>query len=181
MADFFKIIGFELLQTDAQIVEMPAFKILKKGHVLEYAPLENEISTDKNIKAAGVYQAEDIYEILKKAGFDGLAAREIWLADTVFRMKKEKARALFYEENAVKAACAMVLFKAPGAVLLGAVATLPEYRGRGLAGLLVKSLAEAEKEKNNTVRLLCADDGIINFYKKIGFIKVGDWAIAGME
>ena len=48
-------------------------------------------------------------------------------------------------QTAVLAAgCAMVLFRTDKAALLGAVATVPEFRGRGIAGALVTRLANQE-------------------------------------
>ncbi len=69
----------------------------------------------------------------------------------------------------------MKLFSTETAVLLGAVATRPEYRGRGLAGALVTRLAESENDKR--VELLCKHDSIVEFYKSIGFEVKNEWSI----
>ena len=125
--------------------------------------------------------ADEIYKILKRVDFANLPEREIWLADTVHGMNKNTARACAYMYEGAKAATAMVLFDTPKAVLMGAIATLPEYRSKGFAALLVKTGASREKEAGKTVYLLCIAGGIVGFYEKLGFKEIEDWTLVGMD
>ena len=73
-------------------------------------------------------------------------------------------------------ACAFALFKGRKSVLLGAVATNPSARGRGYASRAVSLLANENSEKR--VFLFCRNDGLADFYGKIGFQTDGRWAVA---
>ena len=73
-------------------------------------------------------------------------------------------------------ACAFALFKGRKSVLLGAVATNPSARGRGYASRAVSLLANENSEKR--VFLFCRNDGLADFYGKIGFETDGRWAVA---
>ena len=79
------------------------------------------------------------------------------------------------EENGSLSACAFALFEGEKSVLLGAVATSPEARGRGYASAIVSEIAEKKSDKD--VFLFCRNDGLEAFYSKIGFEIVGKWAI----
>ena len=81
-------------------------------------------------------------------------------------------------ENGEPAACAMKLFITDDAVLLGAVATDPNHRGKGLGGGLVTLLGNESVNEGKRTELLCKHDSIVDFYRSIGFTVVGEWAIA---
>jgi len=55
------------------------------------------------------------------------------------------------------------------ALSVGAVATKKEYRGRGLAGTLMKHIIE---KYDNVPMYLSANDNVVNFYPKFGFRRV---------
>lgn len=79
------------------------------------------------------------------------------------------------EENEDVLACVFALFEGKKSVLLGAVATAPQARGRGYASALVGTLANEKSDKE--VFLFCRNDSLVNFYGKIGFEPVGRWAV----
>ncbi len=92
-------------------------------------------------------------------------------------VKKGTAEVKAVKEASDAVACAMVLFRTDKAVLLGAVATEPACRGKRYAGALVTSLAVAAKASNIRVELLCAKNGILEFYKRLGFVQTDEWAL----
>jgi len=122
-----------------------------------------------------VFRPKEIYDIIKSANLVGVGDYLPWLSDTTFRMNRGATTALTALADGKAVATAMKLFITDHAVLLGAVATRPEYRGRGLAGALVTTLAESEKDKR--VELLCKHDSIVEFYKSIGFEVKNEWSI----
>ena len=97
-----------------------------------------------------------------------------FLADYCSRLNKGTAKLAAFEEDGLLA-CASALFIGEKSVLLGAVATRKSARGRGLASKLVTTLADELKDKK--VFLFCRNDGLLDFYKKIGFVKVGRWCV----
>lgn len=50
---------------------------------------------------------------------------------------------------------------------------LPEYRSRGIAGKLIKSLIEIAREAGRKGLTLCCKKEKIHYYKKLGFINIG--------
>lgn len=169
---FLKIVGFRTVQCEKKIAELMDAESSLEGYVVEYIKNKNEI---KEIQADNIFRPKEIYDIIKKANLVGVGDYLPWLSDTTFRLNRGAAAVLSAQADGKIVACAMKLFSTDTAVLLGAVATLPEYRVRGMAGALVTRLAESEKNKR--VELLCKHDSIVEFYKSIGFEEKNEWSI----
>lgn len=169
---FLKIVGFRTVQCEKKITELMCEQPSLDGYVVEYIKNRNDI---KKVQADNVFRPKEIYDIIKSANLVGVGDYLPWLSDTTFRINRGVTSALSAVEDGKTVACAMKLFSTETAVLLGAVATRPEYRGRGLAGALVTRLAESEKNKR--VELLCKHDSIVDFYKSIGFEVKNEWSI----
>lgn len=169
---FLKIVGFRTVQCEKRIAELMGAERSLDGYVVEYIKNQNEI---KEIQADNLFRPKEIYDIIKSANLVGVGDYLPWLSDTTFRLNRGATSVLSAVEDGKTVACAMKLFTTETAVLLGAVATRPEYRGRGLAGALVTRLAESEKNKR--VELLCKHDSIVEFYKSIGFEVKNEWSI----
>lgn len=120
------------------------------------------------------YDKKEVYNLLTECGFE-LGDYGAFLTDVCARLNKSTASLVADEVDGGLCACAFALFEGEKSVLLGAVATSPESRGRGCASKLVGTLAETKKEKD--VFLFCRNDSLLNFYEKIGFLPVGKWAI----
>lgn len=172
---FLKIVGFRTVQCEKRITELMGEEPSLDGYVVEYIKNRNDIKDIKEVQADNVFRPKDIYDIIKSANLVGVGDYLPWLSDTTFRINRGVTSALSAVEDGKTVACAMKLFSTETAVLLGAVATRPEYRGRGLAGALVTRLAESEKNKR--VELLCKHDSIVEFYKSIGFEVKNEWSI----
>lgn len=181
LATFVRAIGFNTLMCTAGVCDKLNLKPQKTGFIVEFQ--DQPIPSDfQNIFLSNSFELSDIYDILQHAEFDGLAEKGPWLADVASRVKKGTATAKIVSEATVPVACAMILFETPVGVLIGAVATVPTFRGKGYAGALVTSLATSAKANNKRVELLCAKSGILDFYKKLGFVNTGEWVlIVGRE
>lgn len=59
--------------------------------------------------------------------------------------------------------------------VLGAVAVIPEYRGRGLGSRISRFLVGRIQEKGKTPRLISGDDQVAELYREIGFAPCGRW------
>lgn len=173
---FVSTIGFNTLMCTACVSDKLNLTPQKTGFIVEFQ--ERSILLDfQNITLSNSFELSDVYDILKHAEFEGLPEKGPWLADVVARVKKGTAKAKVVKQAKDLAACAMVLFETPQAVLIGAVATVPAFRGKGYAGALVTSLAMAARANNKKAELLCAKNSIFEFYKKLGFVKTGEWAL----
>lgn len=96
-----------------------------------------------------------------------------WLADLSRRVRRGTARIAAKAENGECVSCAMLVSVSENAAILGAVATLPEARGRGYASSLAEGLSESAGER--TVYLFCRPQ-MQSFYEKIGFEICGEYA-----
>lgn len=150
-----KKLGFEPSKT--------SFTVKYKGG---YEPRNADISRDCDKRK--------IYNLLCLCGFE-LGDYGAFLADVCSRLNKGTASMAAVEESGRVQACAFTLFKGEKSVLLGAVATAPDARGKGYASMLVGALASENSDKE--VFLFCRNDSLAEFYGKIGFEVVGKWAI----
>lgn len=176
LSQFIKAVGFDSLLCDATLCSRLGLEPEKTGFIVEYGEINKELDNHGVFFADGV-ELSDVYDILHRSDFDGLGNRSRWLSDVSFRVNRRAATAAAAQEDGKLAACAMVLFETQSAALIGAVATLPEYRGKGYAGALVTSLAREKKAASKRVELLCAKNDIVYFYQKLGFEITGEWAL----
>ncbi len=173
LLQFVKIVGFSTIQCNRSVaLEFTADETLW-GYVVNF---ENE---KDNIPATlkSDYELKEIYDIIKAENLTGVGDYLPWLSDTTFRINRDTAKPLLCEIDGKNAGCAMVLFRTDKAALLGAVATVPYFRGRGVARALVTRLANEELANGRRVQLLCKSDSIVEFYKSIGFTVTDEWSL----
>lgn len=165
---FINAVGYSTLTFDMAFAEKLGIVPQKSSFTVKYTGDAEcyDVLTD--------YNKKDIYALLTECGFE-LGDYNSFLADVCARLNKSTASLVADEYNGILCACAFALFEGEKSVLLGAVATSPESRGRGCASKLVGTLAETKKEKE--VFLFCRNDSLLDFYKKIGFEPIGKWAI----
>lgn len=131
-------------------------------------------SEERFINTVKDYDKRKIYDLLCSCGFE-LGDYGAFLSDVCSRLNKGTASLIAAEENGELRACAFALFEGEKSVLLGAVATSPEARGRGYASAIVSGIAKEKSDKE--VFLFCRNDNLAAFYGKIGFEVVGKWAV----
>ncbi len=171
LSAFINAVGFLTLTGDANVIKKLGFKISKTSFTVEY----------KGGAAIGITpkvsdcNKKQLYDLLCLCGFE-LGDYGAFLADVCARLNKGTACFSAIMNGSEPGACAFALFEGTKSVLLGAVATNPSARGKGFASELVGTLAEEKSDKK--VFLFCREDSLVNFYSKIGFEKVGFWAIA---
>lgn len=174
LAEFVQTIGYENILCDSSACAKLCLSPAKTGSIVEY---KNSKSIKSDVPLAEGFDLSIIYGILKHSDFNGLPEYLPWLTDVSHRLRRGTAKVIAAEESGKAVACAMVVFKTSSAAILGAVATLPEFRGKGYAGALVTALAEEMKAKKRRVNLLCAEGSIIRFYQNLGFEKIGEWSL----
>lgn len=174
LSAFIRAVGYSSLTADAEVMNALGFAPSKTSFTVRYGggfePKGAELIDDCDKKA--------VYSLLCECGFE-LGDYGSFLADVCARLNKGTASMKACEENGRLQACAFALFEGSKSVLLGAVATLPESRGRGYASELVGSLADEKADKQ--VYLFCRNDSLVDFYGKIGFETVGKWAVLNSE
>ncbi len=177
LLQFIKIVGFSTIQCNRKVAKKFTAEETLWGYVVRF---ENK-TENREINIKKDFELKEIYNIIKAANLTGVGDYLPWLSDTTFRINRKTAEPLLAEVDGNSAGCAMVLFRTDKAVLLGAVATSPEYRGRGIAGALVKRLANVELENGRRTELLCKNDSIVEFYKSIGFTVKDEWSLITNE
>lgn len=173
LLQFAKIVGFTTIQCERAVAKHFTDDEELWGYVVEF----KEKTEAKEIPLKQNLELKEIYNIIKAENLTGVGDYLPWLSDTSFRINRNTAKPLLCQLDGNNAGCAMVLFRTDKASLLGAVATVPEFRGRGVARALVTRLANEELTKGNRVELLCKSDSIVEFYKSIGFTVTNEWSL----
>lgn len=166
---FIGAVGFSSFTADGKALSKLGMTASDSSYIVEY---QGFFPIDKS----GVLEDFDkraLYDLLCECGFE-MGDYGAFLADYCSRLNKGTAKLAAFEEDGLLA-CASALFIGKKSVLLGAVATRKAARGRGLASKLVTALADELKDKK--VFLFCRNDGLLDFYEKIGFVKVGRWCV----
>ena len=117
-----------------------------------------------------IFEGKEVYDLLTRCGFD-MGSYRNFIESIGIRLNKKTA-SFGGIKNAELEACAFRLFEGEKSVLLGAVATSPEHRGKGLASSLVPYMVSDCKDSF----LFCRNDNLLEFYKKCGFALWGRWA-----
>lgn len=174
LSAFVNAAGFDSLTCSEQCITKLGFKPQKTSYTVKY----NGGARIKETDIVDDCDKRQIYDLLCLCGFE-LGNYGSFLADVCARLNQGTASLAAIEENDVPKACAFALFEGRKSVLLGAVATSPDSRGKGYASALVGMLAEKKSEKE--VFIFCRNDGLLEFYNQIGFSAVGRWAIFEKE
>ena len=172
LKEFFSLVGYRTIQCSESVAECLNDKY-QWGYVVQC----KKASEYKNIELKKDFEPKEIYDIIKPENLTGVGDYLPWLSDTVYRLNRNAASGAVAQLDGKNAGCAMVLFRTDRAALLGAVATKPEFRGRGVARSLVLGLAKKELENGRRVELLCKCGTIVEFYKSIGFEVTGKWRL----
>ena len=108
----------------------------------------------------------EIYEIAK-SGFD--IDFNKWYTDTSHMLRHGTVRLYALGSSA----CAVRMFASGGISYLSYICTVPEERGKGLAGSLLAHICAEESACGNEVFLFCAGE-LEGFYHKCGFEPAGE-------
>lgn len=179
--EFLLFKGFSSLQCSNISAEKLGFPVTSDGFVVRFEnAFEADTSSDKSKNSSPVilnspYSADfkGVYSVLCKCDFD-MPDYETWLADFSLRMRRGKSEMCTVAVDGKTVASASALFITDSAVLLGAVCTLPEFRGSGYAGENVTFLAKKHLSEGRRVELLCKEK-LVPFYERLGLHPVGRW------
>lgn len=176
LKEFLNIVGYRTVQCKECIAEAIA-ESYQWGYVVE---CKNAAEHEK-AEIKSVYEPKEIYDIIKPENLTGVGDYLPWVSDVIYRLNRNAAQGAVAVLDGINAGCAMVLFRTDKAALLGAVATKPEFRGRGVARSVVSELAENELKCGRRVELLCKNGSIVDFYKSIGFEVKDRWGLITNE
>lgn len=119
---------------------------------------------------------EELYRVICE-GFDWSAngGRDRWYAYTshLFRHGLGFACCLYEGGQAVCTGGVYAWSRRQG--VLGCIATLPPYRGRGYAAKVTRYLCGRVREAGRTPTLLCAEESLGRYYETLGFRHCARW------
>ena len=170
---FIKMTPFSSLQCERGVMKKLNFTESIWGYVVEY---KEHLPSESGLVTNNV-DFKEMYSLISGVKLLGVGEYLPWLSDITYRVNHGTALPGAIYENGTLCACAAALFITENAALLGAVATQPEYRGKGFGGTLVKTLGSIMLREGRRAELLCKNDSIVEFYKSVGFFPVGEWAI----
>ena len=173
LREFLDFLGFSSLKTEFSVLERLGYRADAAGSIVRF--VSRNKCDDIHAACGFTDDYKTVFGILQKCGFEGLGDYSHWLADISHRCRHGVAKIMLCSAESKNVACASALFITETVAFLGAVGTLPEYRGRGFARETVGTLAELFKNEGKDVYLFCKDK-LVPFYEKVGFQKVGSWA-----
>ncbi|MCR5485825.1 MAG: GNAT family N-acetyltransferase [Clostridiales bacterium] len=175
LKEFLYFIGCRSLMCRSDVHDMLGFDFKKVGFVVEKSSCSSPPKKPSSLLTPqySEFSYKSVYKILKACGFE-LPPYYMWLSDIALRAKHKTAGVYLLRENGTDASTVSELFIAENAVMLGAVGTLPSFRGMGLAGQLVTYAADKNIICGRRAELLC-EEKRLSFYLSLGFNVVGEW------
>ena len=141
------------------------------------SPLCDEVMTPSRPFAASPAAVDltpkQLWSVVEPVFTDTLPPFDVWYADVSHRWRHSLCRIQGAMQDGQAVSAAMTTAEDDRAAVIGAVATLPEYRGRGYAGEVVCSLAAALQAAGKTVYLSPKNEHARNLYRRLGFIPCG--------
>lgn len=138
-----------------------------------------------------VYEGEDVmiqgavtdpdfrqlYELISSCGSDTFIVPPylMFVSDLTRRRNSGKLSAAAFEEGGRLISCALTVSQTDSAAILGAVATHPDCRRRGLSRRLVRGLATCLRAQRKRVYVLSAVPANTQFYQRSGFGVTADF------
>ncbi|MBP5273290.1 MAG: GNAT family N-acetyltransferase [Clostridia bacterium] len=159
----------ELLQAFAAQGEEGCVMELKRGGDCTAVP----VSTGDSLTVVRNDRFREFYEVVSESHPDFAGADySAFLTDLSHRVRHNTAETALLTRGDRPVATAAALSILPGAVYLGAVATVPDERGRHYASTCLRVLCDAFSERR--VFLLCRPEKQA-FYERLGFVCTGHY------
>lgn len=166
--EFLKVVGYSSVRGEKALIEALKLNISDSSYIVKYAG--NEVSAPVGFTDYG--EPKEIYSLLTLCGFD-MGDFNAFSQDVCIRLNKGTASFGGIGGDNLSCCC-FRLFEGTKSVLLGAVATHPDFRGRGLASSLVPYMAYGKKPSF----LFTRNDALLDFYNNCGFEEQGKWALS---
>ncbi len=132
------------------------------------------LEMDVRVKTA---EPRAVYPTLRAVFGSSMPPFDNWYADVHYRRRHGSCRLAAITEEGTVVATAMTTAECAGAALIGAVATLPASRGRGLASACVSTLASGLMAEGRRVLLSPKNDRAALLYHRLGFVPCGRWGV----
>ncbi len=129
--------------------------------------------TDSYISISELYHPDiqAYYDVLLTCAADDFRVPpyRMFLSDVVHRQNRGHCTLVGVRCDGVLASCAMTVSDTASASIIGAVATRPDYRRRGLSRTVVRSLSSMLSTQGKRVYVLSSKRANTDFYRNSGF------------
>lgn len=115
----------------------------------------------------------EVYALLSTV-FEDMPPFEGWYVDASHRVRHGFCHLTAVMAGKQMISSAMTVAETNDVALIGGVATLPDYRGRGAASKCVTELIKSLVQR--TILIAPRNEGAARLYKKLGFVPWGTWA-----
>lgn len=172
---FLRAIGFGALVGPAAVLS-EAYETGETGCVMSLSKGSGWIangSEEEDLTLVWDEAFRDFYEVLTGAN-PGYVVEDYgdFLTDFSHRVRHGTAHSVLLKAGGKPVATAAALVELPDTVFLGAIATLPEARGRHYATTCLRALCDRYADR--AVLLMCRPDKQ-TFYEHLGFCKTDDY------
>ena len=177
LAAFLRMQPWRRLQCGAETAAHLPFAEAWRSRVLRFRSPGRE-----PLEGVEIIRAEDlrtVYDLLEHS-FASVKNRDLWMADMALRWRRGTARSWLLLRKGEALATASAIALTETFAYIGAVATLPEARGQGLAGELLARVAEQTQAAGREVVLSCLPE-LAGFYRGVGFGEAGEWVMVNCE
>lgn len=147
------------------------YKNYLHGNILEYTGILN---SDIELKTPDLSEEYALLEMCSAPDFR-VPDRMMFLSDVTHRRNCGRCTLGGVYADGVLVCSAMTVSETDDAVIIGAVATRPDYRRRGFARQVVRSLGDRMRARGKRVYVLSANERNTRFYQHSGFEIIGEF------
>lgn len=172
LSAFLPFCGMSVLFTKESTAEKLSLKTISKSISMVYKSGNYNTESDSLINHNS--DLKDVYHCLSLSySKDDLPPFDEWLPDISYRIRHKTASVFTIDKDNVCISTAMAIAESPTAVILGGVATVPQFRNRGYAKTLISYCTQRWKNEKKKIFLCCEEDKV-RFYNRLGF-EVGEF------
>lgn len=168
--EFIEVIGYQNLQTESRVAQKLGFNDFEQKQMLSFNQDKISIIPAKNSNHENL---KPVYNLISKSipnSFENdKEAYNFWLSDFSYKKRRNLARVFTISENENCIASALTASESENEALMSGVACDENYRGKGLGKITVLSLVDELLKQNKKVFIIALNDGVENFYQKLGF------------
>ena len=169
---------FLTMSPDVQTVRTTADAAVGLANIWQTKPVCGRMMRADNVSLCGGATEETpaiLYPLIRDVFGEVIPPFDAWYADVHHRLRRGAFRSRAVCENGKALSCAMTVAQCNDAVLIGAVATHPTARGRGLASACVTSLTMHYQQEGKSVYISPKNDKAEALYRRLGFVVCGEW------
>lgn len=173
LTEFLEIIGFGSVLSDTAFFDN---RKTTDGIIMELVNPQRKAASNAEIIVNP--DSNEVYKLLTECQSERFIVPkyEDFLLDMSHKIRHDTALCVVVRNNRELVSTAMTVAQSKNTAIIGAVATVPQFRKCGFGGIAVMSLAEMLK--NRKIFIMRSKDENENFYKSLGFENKGKFIIS---